>query len=102
LSFVVEVGRIFIKKQIDMKAATRKFETTYTRTNDIVSLLDNRFDTEMESWTRNDLMKEYKKLSSQLTKLSAKISEDEFELLESDLCMDYETFQESWDNTYTL
>ena len=85
-----------------MKAATRKFETTYTRTNDIVSLLDNRFDTEMESWTRNDLMKEYKKLSSQLTKLSAKISEDEFELLESDLCMDYETFQESWDNTYTL
>ena len=85
-----------------MKAATRKFETTYTRTNDIVSLLDNRFDTEMESWVRNDLMKEYKKLSSQLTKLSAKISEDEFELLESDLCMDYETFQESWDNTYTL
>tara|TARA_R110002153_G_scaffold92692_1_gene224875 strand:- start:201 stop:458 length:258 start_codon:yes stop_codon:yes gene_type:complete len=85
-----------------MKATTLKFETTYTRVNDIVSLLDNRFDTEMESWVRNDLMKEYKKLTKQLTKLSAKISEEQFDLLESDLCMDYETFQESWDNTYTL
>ena len=84
-----------------MKANTKKFKVTYLRVQSIVCLLDNRIDSEMATWTRNDLMKEYKKLTKRLTKLSFSISEPEFELL-GDMCMEYEEFLEPWDNEYVL
>ena len=85
-----------------MKAATKKFEKTYIRTNDIIFLLDNRIESGMETWKRNDLMKEYAKLTKQLTRLAAKITEEEFDLIDEDLCMSYEEFIYGWDNTYSI
>lgn len=85
-----------------MNANTKKFQATYTRMNEVEDLLNNRIESGMATWVRNDLMKEFKKLCSRLTVLSSKMTIEDFEALEVDLCMDYEAFQWSWDNTFSL
>ena len=77
------------------KLNANKFLKAYLEQYEVECKLGARIENNMPTWERNELMKEYKKLSKRMNTLIAKIDEDTFnEFLSDTLCSDYEEYTE--------